>query len=160
MLTYFLDIREYVLFPHFHIHNCPLSTAQQRRFSHVFDVSYPPCSTILLCFGISGQHSSHCPFFPPYRLPPVQQYLTIQRFLLLPSRFYCLFHYFLIVLFYVNLSHITMYDFNIFSSSCKPLLPIFGMFQHFSYLFPVFLRNPPMRHETCWLPSLSIFVPF
>lgn len=160
MLTYFLDIREYVLFPHFHIHNCPLSTAQQRRFSHVFDVSYPPCSTILLCFGISGQHSSHCPFFPPYRLPPVQQYLTIQRFLLLPSRFYYLFHYFLIVLFYVNLSHTTMHYFNIFSSSCKPLLPIFGIFQHFSYLFPVFLRKPPMCHETCWLPSLSIFVPF
>ena len=33
-----------------------LNTPQQRSFSRVFDVSYQPCSTILLCFGISGQH--------------------------------------------------------------------------------------------------------
>lgn len=41
---------------HCYIHNCLPNTPQQRSFSRIFDVSYPPCSTILRCSGISGQH--------------------------------------------------------------------------------------------------------
>ena len=40
------------------MHNCLLNTPQQRSFSRIFDVSYPPCQTILHCSGISGQHST------------------------------------------------------------------------------------------------------
>lgn len=41
---------------HCYIHNCLLNTPQQRSFSRIFDVSYPPCQTILRCSGISGHH--------------------------------------------------------------------------------------------------------
>ena len=48
--------RKYVLYIQLYMYNCLLNTPKQRSFSRIFDVSYPPCQTILRCSGISDQH--------------------------------------------------------------------------------------------------------
>ena len=48
--------RKYVLYIQLYMYNCLLNTPQQRSSSRIFDVSYPPCQTILRCSNISAQH--------------------------------------------------------------------------------------------------------
>ena len=79
-----------------------LNTPQQRSFSHIFDVSYPPCQTILRCSGISAQHSQTLlsqqnpqrymhPLHPALRsnsipfLPNIFQHNTLNQKFLIPA---------------------------------------------------------------------------